>query len=157
MILLDNRLTDLVKGYDRVREADLHLRSEWRHRLLAAYARRRAAYDLARVRHRQQMAGFTPKVVIGLVVASLVCLLGLVLESTSVCSGFLLLVAGAMSGGLLGIIWLWRAIISAPKLPPHPLHGSLRASLFPHLLLLWRQKLHGHLPANKPYEGATGE
>ena len=56
MILLDNRLTDLVRGYDRVREADLRLRSKWRHRLLVAYARRREAYDSARVRYRQQMS-----------------------------------------------------------------------------------------------------
>ncbi|MBC7251483.1 MAG: NERD domain-containing protein [Anaerolineae bacterium] len=157
MILVDNRLTNLVRGYDRVRKADVHLRSEWRHHLLAAYARRRTVYDSARVRHRQQMAGFNPKVVIGLVVSSLVCLLGLVLESASVCSGFLLMAAGATSGGLLIIAWLWRAIISAPKRPQHPLHGDLKARLFPHLLPLWRQKLRGRLPAHKPYEGATGE
>jgi len=40
MILLDNRLTGLVRGYDRVRKADLRLRSKWRHRLLVAYVRR---------------------------------------------------------------------------------------------------------------------
>jgi len=157
MILLDNCLTVLVGGYNRVCKADLRLRSEWRHRLLVTYARRRSAYDSARVRHHRQMAGFTPKAVIGLVVASLVCLLGLFLEGTSVCLGFLLMVGGAVSGGLLAIIWLWRAVISAPKRPRHPLHGSLKGRLFPRLLPLWRQKLRGHLPANKPYEGATGE
>ena len=54
MILLDNRLTDLIRGYDRVREADLRLRSTWRHRLLVTYARQREAYDSARVRHHHQ-------------------------------------------------------------------------------------------------------
>jgi len=157
MILLDNRLTDLIRGYDRVREADLRLRSKWRHRLLVTYARRREAYDSARVRYRQQMSGFTPKAVIGLIAASLVCLLGLFLEGTSVCLGFLLMVGGAVSAGLLAIIWLWRAVISAPKRPRHPLHGSLKDRLFPRLLPLWRRKLRGRLPAHKPYAGASGE
>jgi hypothetical protein len=38
MILLDNRVADLVRGYDRISQADLRLQTEWRQHLLENYA-----------------------------------------------------------------------------------------------------------------------
>jgi len=157
MVLLNNGVANLVAGYDRIREADLRLPGEWRHRLLVAYARRREAYDLARGQHRQQIADLNRKAMIGLAVAAVLLLGGLFLSETSDCLGPLLLLTGVMVGGPLAIIWLWKVVISSPKPPRHPLRGSLRAMLFPPLLSLWYERLGGRLPANKPYEGATGE
>jgi hypothetical protein len=36
MVLVDQRLSYLVQGYDRIRQADHDLARKWRHRLLAA-------------------------------------------------------------------------------------------------------------------------
>jgi len=153
MILLDKRLTDLVSGYGRVRKADLQ--STWRHRLLATYTRRREAYDVARARHQQQTADLRPKVVIGLVVTGILFLLGMFLGETHL--SILFMLGELVGGGLLGIAWLWRAVISSPKPPQHPLQEPLKAKLFPPLLPLWRERLRGQLPTHVPYEGFTGE
>ena len=155
MILLDNRLTDLASGYDRVCKTDLQ--SKWRPRLLRTYARRRKAYEVEQGQHRRQMAGLNPKLATGSVVAAVLFLGGLFLREAQVCMASLLMLVGIVGGGLLGIIWLWKAIISSPKPPKHPLRGALRSKLFPPLLPLWRERLKGRLPVNKPYEGTAGE
>ncbi len=159
MILLDKCLTDLASGYDRVRKADLQ--DKWRHRLLETYARRREAYEANRDQHRRQTAALTPKLAAGSVVTAILFLGGLLLfllmDETLVCIGSLLMLVGGAGGGLLGIIWLWKAIISSPKPPQHPLQEPLKSKLFPPLLPLWRERLRGQLPTHTPYEGFTGE
>ncbi len=154
MILLDNRTTDLVSGYNRVRKADLP--SKWRPRLLRTYARRRGVYEVDQSQHRRQMAGLKPKLAAGFVVTAVMFLGGLFLVEAQEWKALLMLL-GVVGGGLLGIIWLWKAIISSPEPPQHPLQEPLKARQFPPLLPLWCERLRGQLPTDKPYAGVVGE
>ena len=45
MLLLINRVTEILAGYDVAKNADARLMDRWRPRLLAAYAERRKAFD----------------------------------------------------------------------------------------------------------------
>jgi len=155
MILVDTRLTDLVSGYDRVREAALQ--SKWRPRLLRAYAHRREAYEVERSQHRRKMTNLKPRLATGSVVAAVMFLAGLLLRGSQEWLASLLMLMGVVGGGLLGTIWLWKAIISSPKPPQHPLREPLKSKLFPPLLPPWREGLRGQLPTRAPYEGFTGE
>jgi hypothetical protein len=102
MVLLNNGVANLVTGYDRIREADLKLPGEWRHRLLVAYARRREAHDVARDQHRQQIADLNRKAMIGLAVAAVLLLGGLFLSETFDCLGPPLVVDGSSGRGTAG-------------------------------------------------------
>src|SRR4030065_609996 len=55
MILVDNQLNDLVAGYERILQAEVELLRRWRGPLLAAYARRRAAYESELAEHNRVM------------------------------------------------------------------------------------------------------
>lgn len=155
MILIDQRLAHLVQGYDRIRQSDRDLARKWRHRLLAAYARRREAYDSGQARRRARASRMIPWLSVGLIVAVLTFLGGL-LSSTAWLSA-LLLSMGFAAGAAVGGIGLWQFLLAAPARPEHPLHGRLRARLFPSLLPRWRQGLVGRFPPGKPYEGVVGE
>jgi hypothetical protein len=50
-------------------------------------------------------------------------------------------------------MWLWQRSRDNPGPPEHPLKSGLVKPLLPR----WREGLRGQLPAEKPYEGATGE
>lgn len=155
MILVDTRLTDLVSGYDSVREAALQ--SKWRPLLLRAYAHRRGAYEVERSQHRRKMTNLKPRLATGSIVAAVLFLAGLLLRGEQEWLASLLMLMGVAGGGLVGTIWLWKAIILSPKPPQHPLREPLKSKLFPPLLPPWREGLRGQLPTRAPYEGFTGE
>jgi hypothetical protein len=155
MILVDQRVANLVQGYDRVRRSDRELVSKWRHRLLAAYARQRNAYDSAQAQRRARAIRTLPWLLVALAVGSLLLVGGLLLEATWLSP--LLVVLGLAAGGAGGGVGLWQFTLTAPRRPEHPLRGRQRARLFPSLLPPWRQGLGGRFPAGKPYEGVVGE
>jgi hypothetical protein len=158
MILVDKRVTHLVQGYDRLHEAERDLTARWRHRLLAAYARQRAAYDAARMEHRLR----TRRLAAGALLAGaagivLLFAAGLLFAGTGGWPAAALLLAGlALAGTGVGA-WVWPGILFAARRPAHPLHGPLKARLFPPLLPRWYDGLRGRLPVELPYEGARGE
>lgn len=165
MILVDTCATNLVAGYDKIREFEEQLPGKWRQRVLAAYARRRNAHSAALAAHRRKMDKLTPRLWGGLAVAGSVFLLALCALASSewiglkgdVLSLLSCLTMASMAGmGLVGVTWFWQAVVRAPKLPAHPLRGSLKAHLFPLLLPLWRDRLQGALKV-PDYEGAVGE
>jgi hypothetical protein len=158
MNLVDKRVTNLVQGYDRLHEAEKNLAARWRHRLLAAYTRQRVAYDAALARHRARTRGLVlaalaaTAVGIGLLIAA-----GLLFAGTGGWPVAALAVAGLAIGGAGIAVWLWQAVLAAPRRPAHPLRGALKARLFPSLLPRWYDGLQGRLPAEMPYQGASGE
>jgi hypothetical protein len=155
MILIDQRLTHLVQGYDRIRESDRDLARNWRHSLLSAYARRREAYDSAQARRRARTRRTIPWLSLGLIVTVLTFLGGLLLRPAWL--SVLLLLLGFAAAAAVGGAGLWQFLLAVPRRPEHPLRGRLRARLFPSLLPRWRQGLVGRFPAGKPYEGVVGE
>jgi hypothetical protein len=158
VIIVDKRVSYLVRGYDRLLRGERDLIARWRPRLLGVYARQRAAYDAARIRHRARvrrlLAGGLAAAVAG---GGLVVVAGLMLEASGGWPAVALLAAGLAVAGAGGAVWLWRGILTAPRPPAHPLRGPLKALLFPSLLPRWYDGLRGRLPAELPYEGARGE
>ncbi len=155
MILLDNRVSDLVRGYDRVSQADLRLQTEWRQHLLQKYASRRDKHtsaigvyvERARVLKPQlSIIAFVPLAMLigGLVVTVVGVLLNVYAgtELTWSIGGVSLIIAGALGIGLPTLLWLWQVKLAKPAAPTHPLREDLLARLTPQ----WREKLHGALP-----------
>jgi hypothetical protein len=163
MILLDTCLTDLVAGYHAIRRAERELPRQWRSRLLTAYAGRRKAFAGVQARYQQRRR----RVLLGFALPAILFVLGSVLgfiesvvtiepPGTLTCLGWLLILGGLASGGLLTMIYagLWLA---RPRLPAHPLQAAQKSKLFLPLLPTWRERLRSRLPAEMPYEGAKGE
>jgi hypothetical protein len=155
MILLDNRVSDLVRGYDRITQADLRLQTEWRQHLLQNYASRRdqhasafSAYvGKARVlRPQLSIIAFVPlAMLIGGLVITVVGILAYAYggaELTLGIGGLALLFAGALGFGLPTMLWLWQVRLAKPSRPAHPLQQDLLSRLTPQ----WRAQLHGSLP-----------
>jgi hypothetical protein len=166
MILVDKSVIDLVPGYDRVRRAEEELLQRWREPLLAAYAQRRALYDQELAELSQRQADFLARARVGMWLSSALLVLGLLtfpalllvselgdLRGPLYCFGPLLILAGLNGWAILGVMWLWQRSREKPPLPEHPLKSRLVEPLLP----LWREGLKERLPAEKPYEGATGE
>lgn len=166
MILVDKSVIDLLPGYERVRRADEELLQRWREPLLAAYARRRALYEGELAELHQRQAEFLARVRVGMGLSSALLLLGLLtfpalllvselgdLRGPLFCFGPLLILAGLNGWAILGVMWLWQRSREKPSPPEHPLKSGLVEPLLP----LWREGLREWLPAEKPYEGATGE
>ncbi|MEW5717422.1 MAG: NERD domain-containing protein [Chloroflexota bacterium] len=156
MILLDNRVSDLVRGYDRISQADLRLQTEWRQHLLQNYASRRDQHasalseyvGKARVlRPQLSIIAFVPlAMLIGGLVITVIGILAYAYgdaELTLGIGGVALLFAGAIGFGLPTILWFWQVKLAKPLTPAHPLHEDLLTRLTPQ----WRAKLHGALPA----------
>jgi hypothetical protein len=158
VIIVDKRVTHLVRGYDRLHRAKRDLIARWRPTLLAAYARQRAAYDAVRLRHRARARRLLAESLAAALVGVGLALAGGLLLSGS--DGWLagaLLLAGLALGAAGAVVWVWRGVLTAPRPPVHPLRGSLKDRLFPPLLPRWYDGLQGRLPAEMPYEGARGE
>jgi hypothetical protein len=96
-----------------------------------------------------------PWLSVALIVAVLLLLSGLLLETPWLSA--LLMSMGLAVSAAVGGIGFWQFLLAAPTRPEHPLHGRLRARLFPSLLPRWRQGLVGRFPPGKPYEGVVGE
>ena len=163
MILLDTRLTDLVAGYHAIRRAERELPRQWRERLLAAYARRREAFNASHADYRKRLERALSSFALPVILFLLGSALGFVESAVTIeppgtltCLGWLLILGGMASGGLLTMLYagLWLA---RPRPPAHPLHAAQKAKLFLPLLPTWRERLRNRLPAEMPYEGARGE
>jgi hypothetical protein len=166
MILIDNSLIDLVRGYERIVRAEAELAQRWREPLLAAYARRREAYEDELAELRRRRADLLARSRQGLWLSSILVILGLLvfpaaflisqlgdLRGPLLCFGPLLIVAGLAGWGAVGALLLWQRNRPLPPPPVHPLKADLVGPLLPS----WREGLRGRLPAEKAYEGATGE
>lgn len=156
MILLDNRLTDLVRGYDRISQADLRLQTGWRQRLLQNYASRRDKHASAFGAYIEKIGVLNPQLTTlafiplamligGLVITIVGALLNVYagMELTWSIGGVSLIIAGALGIGLPTLLWLWQVKLAKPAAPTHPLREDLLSRLTPQ----WREKLHGALPA----------
>jgi hypothetical protein len=163
MILIDNCLTDLVVGYQAIRQVERDLPRKWRGPLLAAYARRRQAFEQARARRRLRLK----QLMIGLSLLAVLFCLGLSLgpiaalvtgtqATTLTCLGQLMALGATAS---VGVLMVAMGIVTTGGLrpPDHPLAPDQKAKLFLPLLPTWRERLRGQLPAEKPYDGAVGE
>ncbi|MEW6403811.1 MAG: hypothetical protein AB1649_18605 [Chloroflexota bacterium] len=155
MILLDNRVSDLARGYDRISQADLRLQTEWRQHLLRNYASRRDQHasalgeyvGKARVLKPQlSIIAFVPlAMLIGGLVITVIGILAYAFggaELTLGIGGLALVFAGAIGFGLPTLLWFWQVRLAKPAAPAHPLHEDLLTRLTPQ----WRAKLHGSLP-----------
>jgi hypothetical protein len=155
MILLDNHLTDLVRGYDRISQADLRLQTGWRQHLLQKYASRRDKHTSAFGAYIEKIGVLNPQLTIlafiplAMLIGGLVItIVGAVLnvyagaELTWSIGGVSLIIAGALGIGLPTLLWLWQVKLAKPAAPTHPLREDLLARLTPQ----WREKLHGALP-----------
>lgn len=155
MILLDNRVSDLVRGYDRISQADLRLQTGWRQHLLQKYATRRDKHASAVGAYIGKIGVLNPQLTIlafiplamligGLVITIVGALLNVYAgtELTWSIGGVSLIFAGALGIGLPTLLWVWQVKLTKPAAPTHPLREDLLARLTPQ----WREKLHGALP-----------
>jgi hypothetical protein len=165
MILLDQRVSDLVRGYDRVSQADLRLQTEWRQHLLQHYASRRDKHASAFSEYVEKIRVLNPQlstiafVPLAMLIGGLVVtIVGVLLnvywgtELTWGIGGVSLLIAGAIGIGLPIILWLWQVKLAKPPPPVHPLQEDLWSRLTPQ----WRAKLHGKLPVAILQRGNAG-
>ncbi|MCX7839316.1 MAG: NERD domain-containing protein [Anaerolineae bacterium] len=155
MLLLDTRLTDLVRGYDRIAQADVRLQTEWRENLLRKYAQGRDRHTSALRQYLEKVGALKPQLSVMayiplamLLGGALLVMLGVGLDAR-LGTGFILSLAGLalIAAGALGIglpiaLWLWQVKLAKPTPPEHPLHHDL----LPRLMPQWRAKLHGTLP-----------
>ena len=165
MILLDQRVSDLVRGYDRVSQADLSLQTEWRQHLLQHYASRRDKHASAFSEYVEKIRVLNPQlstiafVPLAMLIGGLVVtIVGVLLnvywgtELTWGIGGVSLLIAGAIGIGLPIILWLWQVKLAKPPPPVHPLQEDLWSRFTPQ----WRAKLHGKLPVAILQRGNAG-
>lgn len=156
MLFLDNRLTDLVRGYDRVTQADMRLQTEWRENLLRKYAQGRDQHTSALRQYLEKVGALKPQLSVMAYIPLAMLLGGAVLVMLGVgldvrlgtgfvlsLAGLALIVAGALGIGLPIALWLWQVKLTKPVPPEHPLHRDL----LPRLMPQWRAKLHGTPPA----------
>lgn len=156
MLLLDNRLSDLVRGYDRITQADVRLQTEWRDNLLRKYAQGRDAHTSALRQYLDNVGVLKPQLSVMAYIPLAMLLGGAVLVMLGVgldvrlgtgfvlsLAGLALIAAGALGVGLPIALWLWRVKLAKPVPPEHPLHRDL----LPRLMPQWRARLHGTLAA----------
>jgi hypothetical protein len=155
MFIVDKRVSHVLEGYDRICSTNRRLKSEWRTRLLAAYARRRAAYDAAVAAQRAERRRRAPRAVPVILGGVALLASGLIAAGSMPWLALLLMLFGSALVVPFGL-WLWQAGVPAVR-PPHPLHEPWKSRLFPALLPAWRQGLRGTLPKEQAYHGAPGE
>ncbi len=165
MLLLDNRLADLVRGYDRIAQADLRLQTEWRANLLRKYAQGRDQHISALGRYLEKVGALKPQLSVMAYIPLAMLLGGAVLVLVGISldarlgtgfifslAGLSLIVAGALGIGLPIGLWLWQVKLGKPAPPEHP----LRHDLLPRLMPQWRARLPGVLPSSiSPHRDAS--
>ena len=155
MLLLDNRLADLARGYDRIAQADLRLQTEWREHLLRKYAQGRDRHTSALYQYLEKVGALKFQLSVMAYIPLAMLLGGAVLVLVGISldarlgtgfifslAGLSLIVAGALGIGLPIGLWLWQVKLARPTPPEHPLHHDL----LPRLMPQWRSRLHGVLP-----------
>jgi hypothetical protein len=167
MILVSNAVVRLVTGYDKIVAAEIELRRKWRGPLLAAYARRRQAYETALADDHLRLAGLGKLSRLAIFLAGLLTLLGLTfcplqlylsevgnLGGALTCFAPTLILAGLMGWASTAVVWwLWKRQFPQPVPPERPEWQQLIKPLLP----AWRDGLRGGLPSLERYEAAAGE
>jgi hypothetical protein len=167
MILISNRIKDLVIGYDLISNTDAELKRKLRQPLLQTYARRRQGYEAVLQQMRRRQEWFRSRMLLGLAFASLLILFGALMCPLAIyleglpelrlalfCFSPLIFFIGLIGLGILLLMWLWqRNPEQKQPPPPHPIQTSLVAPLLPH----WRDGMRGSLPDEQAYQGAPGE
>lgn len=167
MILISNRIKDLVAGYDLIANADADMKRNLRGPLLSTYARQRQAYESALQQVRKRQEWFRSRALIGLVLAGFLILMGLLMCPLAIyleglpelrfalfCFSPLVFLLGIICLGILLLIWFWQR--NPEKNQPPPLH-PFRTNLVSPLLAKWREGMRGSLPDEQAYQGAPGE
>jgi hypothetical protein len=157
-MLISDRLTELVSGYERLRKAEHQLPERWRHEVMAAYARRQEAFEARQARHQRQLrllrrgtAWVGGGVLLFLVVSS-------VLPARIADALPDLFCVGLLVGLALAVLWLVVGLLQRPNPPQHPLKPPLHNQLFPRLYPQWRRGMKGSMTPGTPDDhGWEGE
>jgi hypothetical protein len=152
-MLLDNQLTHLVDGYDRLQSTRSGLLRRWRGPLLAAYAERRRRRS-ERLRRLRRLSTWVLYVI---VVALVDLAVGWFLYSRGILLGSALMAVGLPIGLLAAGIWLAIRFSRTSRLPRHPLRPPLRDRLFPDLYPQWASGLAGRFEGDPSRYGTEGE
>ena len=150
MILINLRIGHIVEGYERICLIERTLESQWRNRLLTAYAQRRQNYE-------RQSAQPKRVFLIGMAIALLLILGGAVLWFLTYDDLVAWLALGIAACGLM-VAWsmlVYAAIIfTRPKIQPpqHPLRSPIVTPMLPR----WREAMRGKYPASDPDDYGAG-
>jgi hypothetical protein len=176
MKLIDKNITDLISGYDAILRAETELRTYWRHQLLAAYTRRREAFEGGNSISKGQQIRTLISVLLGvgftLIGIGLSCR-GILQDVENIlwycCGGPLLSLLGLLTLGAALLSQKTRRNPTARRVPLHPLRsGSQRRGIYPDIRARWLEGLSGdlrdqvpdypdYLDKNEKDHGAQGE
>ena len=166
MQILNTHLSDIVSGYERIRQAEIDLHSKWRPQLLAIYAGQRADYEEELEEYNQKRSEFSRRLRLGVWMASALLILGLLVlpglilinelgdfRGPLFCFAPILILGGLTGWAIIVVLWIWHRDQAKPSPPPDPLKSGILTPLVP----LWKEGLRGEFPGKKPHPGATGE
>jgi len=166
MQLIDNQVTEILQGYDRIQQAESELLKKWRGPLLAYYARQRAVFEEESNKFDIQHSEMMSRIRLGMWLSSAALIIGLLILPVLVfiselgdlrgplfCFAPLLILVGLTGWAITAVVWYWQRDRKKPTPPPHPFKTQIIDPLLPK----WVEGLRGSLPSKKPYEGATGE
>jgi hypothetical protein len=166
MHILNTHLSDIVSGYERIRQSEIDLQSKWRPQLLATYAGQRAAYEEELEEYNQNRSEFSRRLRLGVWMASALLVLGLLVlpglilinelgdfRGPLFCFAPILILGGLTGWAIIVVLWIWLRDQEKPIPPTDPLKSGVLSPLVP----LWKEGLRGELPSKKPHPGATGE
>lgn len=164
--IIDNHVTDIISGYERVRAAENELQGKWRAPLLATYARQRAIYEEQLIEYNKRKDEFSRRLRLGVWMASALLILGLLVlpglllinelgdfRGPLFCFAPILILGGLTGWAIIVVLWIWQRDQEKPISPPDP----LKSGVFQPLVDRWKEGLRGALPSKKPHPGATGE
>jgi hypothetical protein len=166
MNIVDNRVSNILAGYDQIRSAEVKLQSKWRASLTDVYAKERELFEYKLENFHQQRAEFRRRIRLGIWLASALFILGLLVlpglilinqlgdvPGLLVCFSPLLILGGLTGWGIIVVLWFWQRDQVKPTPPRSPLEAGVFYPLYP----LWREGLKGGLPNKKSDPTATGE
>lgn len=166
MHIINTHLSDIVSGYERIRQAEIDLHGKWRPQLLATYAGQRAAYEEELKEYNQKRSEFSRRLRLGVWMASALLILGLLVlpglilinelgdfRGPLFCFAPILILGGLTGWAIIVVLWIWQRDQEKPIPPADPLKSGVLSPLVP----LWKEGLWGELPGKKPHSGATGE
>lgn len=166
MLLIDNNITQIRVGYERILAAENDLQRKWRTPLLTKFANQRSKYEIDLSEYNERQKVFKRRILWGIGLAGLLLVLGLIIlpglilivelgdiRGPLFCFAPLLILGGLTGWAIIIVLWLWQRDDRAPNPPKNPLKSGLIYPLFP----LWEEGLRGELPRRKPHPGATGE
>jgi len=156
-LLIDKRVTDLLAGFERIREVDVHLLKQWRHALLVAYARQREQYAADYRDYRRHIKDRSKTAFRGIGLCLILIIIGVILGKSALCFSALSMLCGSVVIGVLLLSLAWKALKDKPKPPPHPLHLPLKRQLLPELYSEWLTYLTGKFTGDQTKYGTVGE